>query len=193
MAMGKKSDIDSEVAAALEKAEEAEKVTVKAEADEPAGETEFDSVCRERDEYYDLLTRKQAEFENYRRRVEKEKAALRLNAQGDVIRELLTVVDACEAGLESLAESAGDDVSAAFVEGYELLLKQLTGLLEKHHVSVVPGVGSIFDPNVHEAVVRDVSSDHEQGEILEEFRKGYMIKDRLLRPSQVRVAAQPDE
>ena len=193
MAMGKKSDVDSKVAEALEETDEAERVVVEGEAEERADETEFESVSRERDEYYDLLTRKQAEFENYRRRVEREKAALRLNAQGDVIRELLTVVDACEAGLESLAESAGDDVSAAFVEGYELLLKQLTGLLEKHQVTVVPGVGSIFDPNVHEAVVRDVSPDHEEGEILEEFRKGYMIKDRLLRPSQVRVAVQPDE
>ena len=193
MAKGKKSDVDSEVAAALEEADGAEPVAVEGETDELADETEFDSVCRERDEYYDLLTRKQAEFENYRRRVEREKATLRLNAQGDVIRELLTVVDACEAGLESLAESAGDDVSEAFVEGYELLLKQLTGLLEKHQVTVVPGVGAIFDPNVHEAVVRDVSPDHEEGEILEEFRKGYMIKDRLLRPSQVRVAVQPDE
>ncbi len=189
MAKGKKSEVDSEAATALEKVDQAEDVLEEGSSDE----TELDSVCRERDEYYDLLTRKQAEFENYRRRVEREKARIRLTAQGDVIREILPVVDACEAGLESLAESVGDDVSAVFAEGYELLLKQLNSLLEKHEVTVVPGVGSIFDPNVHEAVVREVSPDHEEGEILEEFRRGYMIKDQLLRPSQVRVAVQPDE
>ena len=55
----------------------------------------------------------------------------------------------------------------------------------------VPGVGAMFDPNLHDAVVREVSPDHQEGEILDQFRKGYLIKDRLLRPSQVRVAVQP--
>jgi len=155
-------------------------------------EDELTSVCKERDEYFDLLTRKQAEFENYRRRVEKEKADIRVMAQSGVIREVLHVIDACEAGLESLLEADANDAEV-FVEGYELLLKQLISLLERFEVSEVPGVGATFDPNVHEAVVRDVSPDHEEGEILEQYRKGYLIKDRLLRPSQVRVAVQPEE
>jgi molecular chaperone GrpE len=155
-------------------------------------EDELASVCKERDEYLDLLTRKQAEFENYRRRVEKEKADIRMMAQSSVIREVLHVIDACETGLESLLEADASD-SEVFVEGYELLLKQLISLLDKFEVSEVPGEGAAFDPNVHEAVVRDVSPDHQEGEILEQYRKGYLIKDRLLRPSQVRVAVQPEE
>ena len=161
------------------------------EVSEP--EDELAAVCKERDEYFDLLTRKQAEFENYRRRVEKEKADIRVRAQSEVIRELLSVIDACETGLESLTEAGTDDSSGVFVEGYELLFKQLVALLERFEVTEIPGVGAIFDPNVHEAVVREVSPDHQEGEILDQFRKGYLIKDQLLRPSQVRVAVQPEK
>jgi len=168
------------------------KAVEEAESGEQEVQEEFDSVCRERDEYLDLLTRKQAEFENYRRRVEKEKEDIRVMAQSEVIREVLTVVDACEAGVEKLAE-ADSDTSEVFVEGYGLLLKQLRSLLDKFDVKEVPGVGVTFDPNVHEAVVSEVRPDHEEGEILEQYRKGYLIKDRLLRPSQVRVAVQPEE
>jgi len=164
----------------------------KVEMSEQEPEDELSSVCKERDEYFDLLARKQAEFENYRRRIEKEKAEIRVMAQSEVIREVLAVIDACEKGLESLLE-ADSDASGVFVEGYELLLKQLTSLLDKFEVTEVPGVGMTFDPNVHEAVLRDVSPDYEEGEILEQYRKGYLIKDRLLRPSQVRVAVPPEE
>lgn len=166
--------------------------TSEVEVSEQEFTDELASVRKERDEYLDLLTRKQAEFENYRRRVEKEKSDIRIMAQSEVIREVLAVIDACETGLEKLVE-ADSDTSGVFVEGYELLLKQLTSLLEKFHVSEVSGVGVTFDPNVHEAVVSEVSPDHEEGEILEQYRKGYLIKDRLLRPSQVRVAVQPEE
>ena len=150
------------------------------------------SVTKERDEYLDLLARKQAEFENYRRRVEKEKADIRIRAQSEVVREVLSVIDACEKGLESLLQADAHD-SGVFVEGYELLLKQLTSLLDKFDVTEIPGVGATFDPNVQEAVVRDVDPGHEEGEILEQYRRGYLIKDKLLRPSQVRVAVQPEE
>jgi molecular chaperone GrpE len=102
------------------------------------------------------------------------------------------VKDACEKGLASLSE-ADAEASEIFLEGYELLLKQLMSLLEKFEVTEVPDVGHVFDPNVHEAVVREVSPDHEEGEILEQYRKGYLIRERLLRPSQVRVAVQPEE
>ena len=187
--MAKGKPVDSEV-----KTEEngPELESSDSEVSEQELDNELSSVSKERDEYFDLLTRKQAEFENYRRRVEKEKADIRVMAQAEVIREVLAVIDACETGLESLLEADLDD-SQVFVEGYELLLKQLTALLDKFDVSEVPGVGATFDPNVHEAVVRDVSPDHEEGEIREEYRKGYLIKDRLLRPSQVRVAVQPEE
>ena len=80
-----------------------------------------------------------------------------------------------------------------FVEGYELLLKQLKTILDRYEVSEIPGVGSVFDPNFHEAAIHEMSDDHEEGEIMEEYRKGYTIADRLLRPSQVKVAAPAED
>ncbi|HUG43202.1 MAG TPA: nucleotide exchange factor GrpE [Acidobacteriota bacterium] len=155
-------------------------------------EGELGRLRAERDEYKDLLLRKQAEFENFRKRTQKERVEARLDAQAEIIRELLLVVDACEKGLESLpAEATADPVLATFQEGYQLLLKQLQALLQRFNVSEVAGVGSAFDPNVHEAVVSEEDSQRAEGEVLEEYRKGYLIGERLLRPAQVKVSVNP--
>jgi len=152
-----------------------------------------DAIKRERDEYYDLLLRKQAEFENYKRRVNKEKSELRKAVKIELLRDLLPVLDACEKGLDSMKKEGSGTVDEAFIAGYELLLRELKAILEKNEVTQVPGVGESFDPSVHEAVVREMTRDFEEGEILEEFRKGYQVEDRLLRPSQVKVAVWPEE
>jgi molecular chaperone GrpE len=157
----------------------------------PTGELE--RLRAERDEFKDLLLRKQAEFENFRKRTQKERVEARLDAQAEIIRELLLVMDACEKGLESLpAEVASDPVLATYQEGYQLLLKQLQALLQRFNVSEVAGVGAAFDPNVHEAVVREENARRTDGEVLEEYRKGYLIGERLLRPAQVKVSVKPD-
>ena len=148
---------------------------------------------KEKEEYHDLLLRKQAEFENYRKRVAKEKDALHLAAQASVLEELLPVLDAFEKGLHSLKAAPGDSELVAYREGYELMFKEVQSVLQKFEVIEIPGVGAPFDPNVHEAVVREVTTGHKEGEILEEYRKGYKLKDRLLRPSQVKVAVHPTE
>ena len=140
-----------------------------------------------------MLLRKQAELENYRKRVEKEKQDLRLAVQAEVIERLLPILDAFEKGLSSLKEAPQDSELQPYREGYDLMHKEIQSVLQNFGVTEIPGVGTQFDPNVHEAVVREVTIEHEEGEILDEFRKGYKIKDRLLRPSQVRVAVQPDE
>ena len=80
----------------------------------------------------------------------------------------------------------------AYVHGYQLLLKSLQGVLDRFEVEAVPGPGTIFDPTVHEAVIRDIDEERRDGEILEEFRKGYTLKGRLLRPSQVKVSIRPE-
>ena len=152
-------------------------------------ETQAEDVLKkERDEYYDLLLRKQAEFENYRKRVLREREETRINARADVIAELLPVVDACEKGLEAMQSKSVPEPCRVFVDGYELLLKQFRSFLEKHEVKEVPGVGSDFDPNIHEAVVSEIADDQNREQVIEEFRKGYLIGERLLRPSQVKVA-----
>ena len=153
----------------------------------------LEKLQKEKDDQYDLLLRKQAELENYRKRVEKEKQELRLAVQAQVIERLLPILDAFEKGLSSLKEVSGDSELQTYSEAYDLMYQEIQSVLQKFGVTEVPGVGTNFDPNVHEAVVRKVTTEHEEGDILEEYRKGYKIKDRLLRPSQVSVAVQPDE
>lgn len=153
----------------------------------------IDSLSKERDENYDLFLRKQAEFENYRKRVEKEKSALRVVAQVAVLEKLLVVLDALEKGLVKLREEDGGSVLQTYRQGYELMMQELQSVLEKFGVEEIPGLGTTFDPNIHEAVVTEVTEDYEEGEILEEYRKGYMIQSRLLRPSQVKVAVGPNQ
>jgi len=152
----------------------------------------IENLKRERDENYDLLLRKQAEFENFRKRVVKEKEEERLSSQAAVIEKLLNIADSFEKGLDSLAQESKEAALETYRQGYGLMLKEFKLVLEKFDVTEIPGFGAWFDPNVHEAVVREVTTEHEEGKILEEYRKGYMIKDRLLRPAQVKVAAQPD-
>ncbi len=145
----------------------------------------------ERDEYYDRLLRTQAEFDNYRKRMGKEKVDLRMESQSAPIRELLPVLDACEKGLENLSNTSIDPQLQPYYEGYELLLTQLKSVLARFEVEVIPGIGTQFDPNVHEAVLREFTTDHEDGAIVDEYRKGYTIRGRLLRASQVKVAMHP--
>jgi molecular chaperone GrpE len=164
------------------------------EGPQPVSSIEIIEILRkEKEEHHDLLLRKQAEFENYRKRVAKEKDELHLTAQARVLEELLPVLDALEKGLHSLKAAPGDSELEAYREGYELMFKEVQSVLQKFAVIEIPGVGAPFDPNVHEAVVREVTSEHKEGEILDEYRKGYKIRDRLLRPSQVKVAVHPAE
>jgi len=153
----------------------------------------IETLRKEKEEQLDLLLRKQAEFENYRKRVAKEKEQLRLTAQASVLEELLPVLDALEKGLHSLPAAPGDSELEAYREGYELMFKGVQSVLRKFAVIEIPGVGAPFDPNIHEAVLREITTEYKEGEILDEYRKGYKLKDRLLRPSQVKVAVHPVE
>ena len=145
------------------------------------------ALQKERDNYYDLLLRKQAEFDNYRKRVEREKMEARFAAKQEVLRELLNVLDACEQGLKSM-EQCREQSLDSYREGYLLIQRQIRSLLAKFGVEEITALGQQFDPNVHEAVLHEVSDAHEEGEVMEEIKKGYRLQDRLLRPSQVKVA-----
>ncbi len=139
---------------------------------------------RERDDYQDRWMRKAAEFENYRRRVERERREQADQAVVDLLQELLLVVDDFD---RALSVDAGENV-AAYRKGVELIHTKLHELLQKHGVTPIDALGADFDPNVHQAVAHEVSPDHRDGEVIGEMRKGYMINDRLLRPAMVRVA-----
>lgn len=144
------------------------------------------AVRKERDQYYDQALRLQAEFANYRRRVEREKADTRFAAKQEILRELLNVLDACERGLSSMQHH--EESLESYREGYQLLHRQIRGLLAKFGVEEIDAVGEQFDPQVHEAVLHQASETHREGEVIEEIKKGYRLYDRLLRPAQVKVA-----
>jgi len=152
-----------------------------AEASEPSG---LEIVKRERDDYYDRLLRKTAEFDNYRKRVERERRAHAEQAVTDLLRELLLFVDDFDRALTVDAE----ENPAAYRKGVELIHSKLHDLLRKQGVRPIEAIGEDFDPNLHQAVTHEDSPGHREGEVLEELRRGYTIGDRLLRPAMVKVA-----
>src|SRR5262245_45019373 len=139
---------------------------------------------RERDDYYDRWMRKAAEFDNYRRRVERERREQGDRAVVDLLQELLTVVDDFDRARTVDAGEGG----AAYRKGVELIHTKFHDLLRKHGVKPIEALGADFDPNLHQAVIQEESPDHRDGEVIGELRKGYTMGDRLLRPAMVKVA-----
>lgn len=139
---------------------------------------------RERDDYHDRWMRKAAEFDNYRRRIERERREQADQAVVNLLQDLLLVVDDFDLALTVDAGEGG----AAYRKGVELIHAKLHDMLRKQGVTPIEAIGADFDPNVHQAVIQEPSDDHRDGEVIGELRKGYMIGDRLLRPAMVRVA-----
>jgi molecular chaperone GrpE len=153
-------------------------------ADAPAAPSALDIVTRERDDYYDRLLRKTAEFDNYRKRVERERRTQAEQAVVDLLLELLTVVDDFD---RAVTVDPGE-TPAAYRRGVELIHAKVHDLLRKQGVTPIETVGTDFDPNLHQAVAHEPSADHREGEVVSEMRRGYQIGDRLLRPAMVKVA-----
>lgn len=136
------------------------------------------------EELTDQIKRQMAEFDNYRKRTEKEKASMYVIGAKDIVEKILPVVDNFERGLAAAADKADDP----FVDGMSKIYKQLMTTLEELGVSQIEAVGKEFDPNFHNAVMH--VEDEEAGEniIVEEFQKGYKYKDMVVRHSMVKVA-----
>ena len=145
---------------------------------------------RERDDFYDRWLRKTAEFDNYRKRVDRERREQADQAITDLLEELLLVVDDFDRALEtSSVDAPGDDVGGdAYRKGVELIHAKLNDLLRKRGVRSIDTLGADFDPNLHQAVTHESSPDHREGEVIGELRRGYLIGDKLLRPAMVKVA-----
>jgi molecular chaperone GrpE len=165
-----------------------EVISPPSDADEsPSSDEErLGALTRERDEYEDLLLRKTAEFDNFRKRVERERQAVNESAAVDLITELLPLVDDLERAL--MTETNDSENVTAYRTGVNLIHKQLLGVLAKYGVSPIDTSGQQFDPHYHEAVAHEVNENHREGEIIDEVRRGYMSRGRLLRPAMVRVA-----
>ena len=150
---------------------------------------QFEALQREKQDLYDRLLRKQAEFDNFRKRTEKEKLESYDFAVANFILGLLPALDGLERGL-SVTE--GETVES-YKRGIELILKQLRDQLASAGVQPIRVTGKMFDPNFHQAVMREESAVLPENEIIEEMQRGYTFKDRLLRPSMVKVAVTPAE
>jgi len=144
-----------------------------------------DALQRERDDLYDRLLRVTADFDNYRKRTERERRELSDAVAADIVRDILPAVDDLE---RALAAPAGDESAAAYRRGVELIHRQLLDALRKRGVEPLDVVGQMFDPNWHEAVAHDPAEGRRDGEITAELRRGYRVGARLLRPAQVKVA-----
>jgi molecular chaperone GrpE len=162
--------------------------------DEPLTDTAPDTAApesspvaeleRERDDYKDRWLRKSAEFDNYRRRIERERREQADQAIVDLLQDLLSVVDDFDRALTVDAGEGG----TAYRKGVELIHGKLHDLLRRYGIKPIESLGADFDPNVHQAVVHEESPEHREGEVIGELRKGYTMNDRLLRPAMVKVA-----
>ena len=141
-------------------------------------------VQKERDELFDRLLRKTAEFDNYRKRIDRERKDFTEWAAADVLNDLLAVMDDFDRALAADAPASAQ----VYKTGVELIHRALVDLVRKRGVTPIQAVGAEFDPRVHQAVAYDAVDGAREGEVVEELRKGYMLGDRLLRPALVKVA-----
>jgi molecular chaperone GrpE len=152
----------------------------------PSAEEAAAALQRERDEYYNLLLRTRAEFDNYRKRVDRERIELAETAGADLLRDLLPIIDDLERALAAPADAESAD---AYRRGVELIHRQVLELLRQRGARPIDAVGAAFDPHLHQAVAHEPVPGRPEGEVIEEYRRGYMLGPRLLRPSMVKVSA----
>lgn len=143
-------------------------------------------------ESQDAVARRQADFENYRKRVTRERNETYNRMLGELVQKLLPVVDNLGRALdaERSLEASESKEFRHFLNGVELIAKQLNEVLESFGVAPIAAVGERFDPHIHEAVVSEPSDEHEPDTVVEELVRGYRIGDRLLRPAMVKVSSQ---
>lgn len=145
----------------------------------------LEEARREAAENYDKYLRLAADFDNYKKRVQKDRADLLNYGNESVLKDMLPIVDGLERAVDHASGAGGID---SFVQGLQMILEQLRTTLAKHGVESVEALGSEFDPHYHEAMMRVDSEPSRDNLVVEEFEKGYLLKGRLLRPSKVAVA-----
>ena len=170
------------------------------EAEAPAGgpdraeliatRSELKRVEAENADLKDRLARRQADFENYRKRVDRERTETYNRVVADVSAKLLPVLDNLKRALESEAtvEASESDEFRHFLSGVDLIYKQLNGVLDAMGVKPIAAVGEPFDPHVHEAVVTEATDEYDPETVIQEIVAGYRLGDKLIRPALVKVA-----
>jgi molecular chaperone GrpE len=168
--------------------------TVK-DSEEQRGETEeitveelknaLEESCRLASEYLDHLQRLQAEFDNYKKRVDREKAEFIEYASAELVSELIDIMENLERGVSSAKESGDID---SIVKGMEMVSTQLKDILVSRGLKPIEAVGKKFDPHYHEAMMMTPTDEYPYNTVIEEFQRGYMIKNKVIRYSRVRVS-----
>jgi molecular chaperone GrpE len=156
-------------------------------ADEKIGRAEYDQLKQERDQLVDRLARLQAEFENARKRAERERADYRDYAVASAVEQFLPVLDNFELALKAAGSTE------QLRSGVELIVKQMEEVLRQMQVTAIPTVGEQFDPRHHEALGTVEREDLPDQHVAEEIRRGYKIREKLLRPAMVRVVSNPKQ
>jgi molecular chaperone GrpE len=146
---------------------------------------ERDQLLNEKSELQDRFLRRQAEFENFRRRVEREKSEFTQYAASEAVTALLPILDDFERAFKQ--ESADKE----YVRGMELIYQRLLDTLKKLGLERIESTGLAFDPYIHQAIERVESNEFDDHTVIEEFQSGYNFKGRLLRPAMVKVAVRP--
>ncbi len=163
-----------------EQVEQTEEVEAAAEAvsEEPS---EAEVMQKKYDELYDKHLRTLAEYDNFKRRTQKEKDEIYLNAQAETVLNLLPVLD-------NLERAVAAEEASSFKDGIQMIVKQLIEILGKMGVTEIEAEGKPFDPNLHNAVMHIEDENLEENVVVEQFAKGYIIKDKVIRHSMVKVA-----
>jgi len=149
-------------------------------------ESEFLKLQEEAADYKDKFVRLFAEFDNARKRMDREKMEFVKYANEGLITEFLEVMDNLERSVQAAKENHQD--YSAFLKGIEIVMKQINGLLQSNNVKPIDTAGKSFDPHCHEVLMQEETEEFEDGKIIEEFQKGFMLGDRVVRTSKVKVA-----
>ena len=179
-------DIEQEAEATEEVSEEAEQQEKKSGKKKSLFDKKDNKLQEKVDELEDRVKRQMAEFENFRKRTEKEKSAMFETGAKSVIEKMLPVVDNFERGLAALSE---EEKKQPFAEGMNMVYKQLMTELEKLEVKPIEAVGCEFNPDLHNAVMQVESEEFESGVIAQELQKGYTYRDTVVRYSMVAVVS----
>lgn len=152
-------------------------------------QSELQKVQAERDSLYDRLARQQAEFDNFRKRASREQQEFRQYAVSDALKQFLPVLDSFDRAL-AVSNDGGEEKLRS---GVELVRKQMLDTLARLGVTPIEAEGSVFDPQIHEAIEMVDTRDAKDNHVISELQRGYRLKDRLLRPAMVRVARNPEK
>ncbi len=177
-------ELNREPASESVEAEQAEAAEVTEDAQVSSNSEEL--LKQQADEHYQKLLRVQADYDNFRRRSRLEKEEFAKYASQKLIEELLPVYDNFDRALIAGKDSKDPD---AFVKGVDMIFRQFAGVLEAEGVKPIEAVGQPFNPEFHQAIMQVESEEHDEGIVVEEVQKGYIMKDKVIRPSMVKVSS----